>query len=176
MDQLAIPANKAKSDVAQPSYASTAISDPKPTAATQTSTDSSVLSKPHVKHPSTTNNDRKFNSIIYGIKECGSGVFRHQRLKQALDAASAIINKIDSEISSLSIRDSMRLGKYVKQRDRPLLVQLTRSADVATVLSKRSRSADTPNISIKPDLNKQERPRPFWKGGRQFRVGCPGRQ
>ena len=70
-----------------------------------------------------------------------------------------VIVKLNSEISSQSIRDCLRLGKYKQSAShpRPLLLKLNRSLDVTTILSNRDKAPQ--GIAIKPDLTLQERQR-----------------
>ena len=101
--------------------------------------------------------DRKFNVVVYGIKESPTGTQRSSRTKSDIDSCVNILNKANGDISDLSIRDCLRLGKFNSSRTkpRPLLVKLSRAFDVATVLSNRSKIPE--GIQIKPDMNKEEK-------------------
>lgn len=109
------------------------------------------------RQPAPQHTDRRFNLVIFGIEECPSKTPRHVRLQQDLDSAADILNSIAPQITSQSVRDSRRLGKYSDQRSRALLVQLTRATDVFSVLANRHKLSDSPGITIKADLTKKER-------------------
>jgi len=68
--------------------------------------------------------DRKFNVVIYGIKECGKGTPRQERLNHDLDKVTSIVTEGENSINPLSICDLLRLGKYSEQskQPRPILV------------------------------------------------------
>ena len=102
--------------------------------------------------------ERKFNLVVYGIQECPYGTNWSNRVSNDLDRVSCAILKVDSSINPQSFRDCYRLGKYTRnsKRPRPILAILNRSADVTSVLSKRS-SLKGDSIVIKPDLSPLER-------------------
>ena len=109
------------------------------------------------KVPDKSQEDRKFNVVIYGVKECTKGTPRHERLNHDLDKVTSIVTEGDNSISPLSIRDLLRLGKYREEssKPRPILVKLNRTIDVSLLLSKaKSLQKD---IRIKPDLTREER-------------------
>ena len=56
--------------------------------------------------------ERKFNVIIYGIKECKKGTPRHVRTSNDMKSVSEIIQGICPDIPRQAIRDSVRLGRY----------------------------------------------------------------
>ena len=101
--------------------------------------------------------DSKFNIVIFGIPEKSGVTSRTMRSTHDLEAATEIVSGLDSSISSNSIRDSFRLGKFSKskQRPRPLLVKFLHSQDVNSVLSKRRRLNGS--IKIKLDVSLKER-------------------
>ena len=103
--------------------------------------------------------DRKFNIVLFGIKENPPETSRSDRIKSDMKCCLDVIVKLNSEISSQSIRDCLRLGKYKQSasRPRPLLLKLNRSLDVTTILSNRDKAPQ--GIAIKPDLTLQERQR-----------------
>ena len=69
---------------------------------------------------------------------------------------TSIFTNLVSSITSQSIRDCSRLGKYNEQRrPRPILVHLNQANDVAILLSKRS-SLSNP-IVLKPFPSPEER-------------------
>ena len=101
--------------------------------------------------------DRKFNLVIYGIKENPKGTQRRARTKLDIEACVQVLKQADDDISVQSVRDCIRLGKFNPSgtRPRPLLVKLTRIFDVDTVLYNRSNISD--GIMVKPDMNHDER-------------------
>ena len=103
------------------------------------------------------NSERKFNVVVYGIKECNKGTSRQDRVIQDTDNATSIIAKTDDHFTAQSIRDCLRLGKYTESRNRPTLIKLTRAQDVTNILANRKKLAACPGISIKPDMNARER-------------------
>ncbi len=100
--------------------------------------------------------DRKFNIVVYGIKECVTGQNRHSRLIQDSNEVASTISSIDSNISESSIRDCTRLGKFSSDRCRPILAKLSRSCEVSSILSQRGKLKGS-GLSIKADLNKEDR-------------------
>ena len=56
--------------------------------------------------------DRKYNIVVYGIKECPGGTSRSEHSKH--NEALAIFSKLDNDIQPLSIRDCLQFGKYNK--------------------------------------------------------------
>ena len=101
--------------------------------------------------------DRKFNLVIFGIKESPKGTKRHVRSADDIKAASSILSSVNPEISEFSIRDCYRLGKYSEDRHRPVLATMNRVNDVSSVLANRRQLSSLPNISIKPDMSPQDR-------------------
>jgi len=101
--------------------------------------------------------DRKFNVVIYGIKENPSGIPRSARTKSDIDSSLHILKEANNDITEHSIRDCLRLGKFSSQRPkpRPLLVKLSRAIDVNTILQNRSKISE--GIQVKADMNKEER-------------------
>lgn len=55
------------------------------------------------------------------------------------------------------MRDCFRLGKFQPDRHRGILVKLSSVRDVSMILANRTKLSDKPNISIKPDMSKDER-------------------
>jgi len=101
--------------------------------------------------------DRKFNIVIYGIKECSKGTPRNERLSHDLDQVTSVVTAGENSINPLSIRDILRLGKFHEQaaKPRPILVKLNRTIDVSLLLSKaKSLPKD---LRIKPDMTQEER-------------------
>ena len=103
--------------------------------------------------------ERKFNVIIYGIKECKKGTPRHVRMNHDMKSVSEIIQSICPDITCQAIRDSVRLGRYTEGRNRPLLAKLNRSCDVLSILASRQKlvQSETPGVFIKPHQSPHER-------------------
>ena len=117
----------------------------------------SIPPKPSLQH---TRTDRKFNLVVYGVREQPKGTQRHIRSRQDEEIITLILSSIHSSISEYSVRDCFRLGKYSENRCRPVLTTLSRSNDVISVLANRrhlSHSSQYPHISIKPDLTPEAR-------------------
>ena len=147
------------SDITQSERASNAVT-PSMTTPTVSRSYSNVVQSnapniPPTKPPSTS--ERKFNIVIYGIKECTKGTRRHTRITKDLEAVIQVIQPLDPKISKQSIRDCSRLGKYNQGRNRPILVKLTCAHESASILGNRRKLADKPGISIKPDMTKEQR-------------------
>lgn len=99
---------------------------------------------------------RKFNVVLSGLPECPPGTKKPDRNYADLKSATGILTEVDSSIQPLSIRDTVRLGKFNPTgRPRPMLVTLNRSTDVTSILSKRSQVK--PPYVIKPDLSREAR-------------------
>jgi hypothetical protein len=101
--------------------------------------------------------DKKFNLVIYGIPENEKGTTRNNRLENDLSKCSSVVRKINPEISTDPIRDTIRLGKYSESRHRPILLRFARAIDVSKILSSRKNLATVPGVSIKPQLSPWER-------------------
>ena len=101
--------------------------------------------------------DRKFNLIIFGLRESKIGTPKHRRNSNDHTDVCDILSSVDPNVTSNSIRDCFRLGKFNPDRNRPVLVKMIRSHEVASVLSNRKKLATTPGISIKPDLSPEDR-------------------
>ena len=101
--------------------------------------------------------DRKFNVVIYGIKENPSGTPRSARTKSDIDSCVHILKQANDDITEQSIRDCLRLGKFgpPRTKPRPLLVKLSRAFDVNIILHNRSKISE--GIQVKADMNKEER-------------------
>lgn len=111
----------------------------------------------HPKLPNGTNPNRKFNIIIFGIKESPKGTPKLTRSDNDVEAVSDILSSMHQSITEYSVRDCYRLGRYSEDRRRPVLVTMTRSQDVALVLANRKKLAQRPEISVKPDLSREAR-------------------
>jgi len=102
--------------------------------------------------------DRKFNIVMYGIKECPKGTPKHARMASDMKSVCTTVQSIYPELSEHSICDSTRLGKYSSEhtRDRPILVKFSRSCDVSNILINRRKLVNSA-VSIKPFMTKSER-------------------
>ncbi len=105
------------------------------------------------------NPDRKFNIVVYGIKESPDGTSRRNRMSHDNQEVLDILETVDSAITVQSIRDCFRMGKYSegKKRPRPILVKMSRSSEVQSILTNRRNLAEKQSISIKADMSFKER-------------------
>jgi len=97
--------------------------------------------------------DCKYNLVIKGIKESPGGSAKPDCKKYDFNEALSILSKLDGDIHPMSVRDCFRLGKFRENSHypRPVLVKLTRSLDVYSILSQRSKIPE--GIIIKPDVS-----------------------
>ena len=102
---------------------------------------------------------RKFNVLMFGITENDKGTPRHIRNQNDLSSVSEVLSNLDPLVSVSSVSDCFRLGKFNDDKTRPILIKLTRSADVVSVLSNRHKLSSFPGIRLKPDLSPEERKR-----------------
>ena len=90
-------------------------------AATKTTQDSTSRPTPsssaRLASTISTDDSRKYNVLLFGLKECTKGTNRSDRTKQELDQ----ITNIFSIEKNVGPRDSFRLGKYDKKSSRPRL-------------------------------------------------------
>ena len=107
--------------------------------------------------PKSNSTERNFNIVVYGIIESPAGTFKSNRVKSDLEKLLPAISKADSTITSKSIKDFHRLGRYKEKQDRPrpILVKFLSTLDANAILSNRS-NVSSP-IIIKPDMTKEER-------------------
>ena len=92
--------------------------------------------------------------MIRGIKECPHGTSLRDRAISDDASALTTLSKIMPSLTTMSLRDCRRLGKYSEKSllPRPLLVTLNKASEVADILAKRNSLANE-NIYIKPDLS-----------------------
>ena len=65
--------------------------------------------------------EKKLNIVLYGVDECAPGMSRSARQESDLSTVAAVFSSLDSSISSQSIRDCLRLGKFSSEsRPRPI--------------------------------------------------------
>ena len=106
------------------------------------------------KQNTTLADDRKYNIVVYGIKECSKGTNRFTRIKLEFEEVTKILGSVEKSIGPQSIRDSFRLGKYNESSERPRPT-LDRSYDVSNILSAKQNLPK--GLTIKPDLSPAER-------------------
>ena len=101
--------------------------------------------------------DRRYNVVLFGIDEPSAEILRSDRQKHDLEKLLSIMSSIDASITSASIKDFYRLGKFKQDntRPRPLLVKFLRAFEATLVLS--NKKSLTSGVSIKPDLTLEER-------------------
>ena len=76
------------------------------------------------------------SSILFCL-ECPKGTKKLERDYADLKSATSVLTEVDSSIQPLSIRDTVKLGKFNPTGcPRSMLVTLNRSTDVASILSK----------------------------------------
>jgi len=98
--------------------------------------------------------DRSYNVVIYGVEECPTNTARS---KLEVEKVLPVLTSIEQSISSTSISDIHRLGKYNPNgiRPRPLLIKFLRTVDANSILSNRGK-VKRPFI-IKADMTPEER-------------------
>lgn len=123
----------------------------------QTESVSKVPASTTIPNP-TQDYERKYNVVVYGVAENPKGTPWASRASRDLNSVSSVISNIESSITTHSIRDCYRLGKYSEsnKRPRPVLIKLHRSHDASIILSKRG-SLKGSSITIKPDMSPAER-------------------
>ena len=122
-------------------------SQPKPASVTLTN-----------KPPSTASyEDKKFNVVMYGIKESPPKTSKSDRLENDLQSITNEFAKVDLSIQASSVKDCFRLGKYKSDtsRPRPILIKFLRSTEATMALTKIA-SFQAP-VRIKPDMTPEER-------------------
>ena len=103
--------------------------------------------------PKDLNPDRRFNVVVYGIKESPPNTSRYNRSQNDLKE----LNEALPDIDLASIKDFFRLGKFKtgQIRPRPILLKFLRVLDVTSLLSDRGKF--NPPIVVKPDVTPKER-------------------
>ena len=111
------------------------------------------------KRPSEPLPNRKFNILLYGIKEFAMGTPRHVRFANDAKVVTSVLKTVLPSISELSVRDCYWLGKYSSDRHRPILAVMSRSHDAFSILAqaKQLSNSEYSNVSIKPDLPPEAR-------------------
>jgi len=87
---------------------------------------------------------RKFNVALFGLAECPKGTKKIEHDHSDLNNATTILIEVYSSVQSSFIRDTVRLEKFNPEGcPRPVLITLSRSLDVASILSKKGSSKIT---------------------------------
>ena len=94
------------------------------------------------------NPERKFNIVIYGLKESPKGTPKYNRICNDVKSVSESINSLCPELTEQSVCDCVRLGKYSIERSRPVLVKLARSCDASNILANRHKLSQFPSMSV----------------------------
>ena len=101
--------------------------------------------------------DRSCNLVVSGVPECPQGTHRTARALQDQDSIVSALSPLCSSFSAHSIRDMFRLGKYNRERSRPILVKLHRPLDVSVILSNKRMLVNSLSISVRPDLSSSDK-------------------
>ena len=101
--------------------------------------------------------DKKFNVVVYGLKESPANTSKHDRTKHDLDCLMKVFSDLKLSITPESMKDFHRLGKYDQNNThpRPILVKFLRAFEATLVLS--CKSSLSSGIAIKPDMSAEER-------------------
>ena len=81
--------------------------------------------------------------------------------KHDLDNVVDVLHTVDTEFQKQNVRDCLRLGKFKENASRPrsILIKFSCSIDAMSILSNRN---SLPNgITLKPDMNREEREADF---------------
>uniref|UniRef100_A0A1X7U142 Zinc finger PHD-type domain-containing protein n=1 Tax=Amphimedon queenslandica TaxID=400682 RepID=A0A1X7U142_AMPQE len=104
---------------------------------------------------------RKFNLVLHGIPENPHGTSLRVRQRQDHDKVASVLGDSVPSLSSVSVRDCLRLGKYDRHSTKPrsLLVKFNSSKDVQSILSERTNihTSDGSPVYVKRDLPLKER-------------------
>ena len=94
--------------------------------------------------------DRKSNLVVFGMKECESGVNRGVHIITDTENVVQVFNEVNPKIHSSDIKDCFRLGKYKPDKVRPLLIKFHQKWKPDYILSRRSSLSS--KVYIQPDL------------------------
>lgn len=84
----------------------------------------------------------------------------YMREAQDLESVVNVIKVMDNSLDEQSVRDCFRLGKYSKEKQRPILVKFACARNVTSILSNRRNLAGSEKykkIYLKRDMTKLER-------------------
>ncbi len=98
----------------------------------------------------------KYSVVVYGIKECPKGSSRLTRSTNDVKEVTEIFQIVNPDLPNHSICDCTRLGKYNTEKNRPILVKLSRSHEAMSILDNRKKLNNCPGVSIKPLLTKEQ--------------------
>ena len=107
--------------------------------------------------------DRKLNLVFLGLPMSPTGTNYHNRVQNDYKAFLSVLSNgpLKERLSSVSLRDYIRLGKYnrLNERSRPILVKFNCIKDVSSILSNCAHLATSSGsrVVIKHDLSKEER-------------------
>ena len=120
-------------------------------------TNKQVTDKPIVPPKPPPITDRKYNVVLYGINESPADTPRSDQFKHDQDNMLTVLSDIDPSLTSASVKDFFRLGKYKRAatHPRPILVKFLRAFEASLVLSNKG-SLSSSTISIKPDMTRVE--------------------
>ena len=85
----------------------------------------------------------------------------HTHMSTEESKVATILSRIVPSVTVQLVRECFRLGKYHKDRCRPILVKLSHVVEVNSILAGRSKLAGMPGISLKPDVSPAERAIPL---------------
>lgn len=150
-DETASSIKASKNGATDSSYAAaTAKSIPAVNSTTSGNSTTSRLSKHSLE------SDRRSNVILLGIPECETGSSRLDRYNSDLNEVISTLSSVVNSINHYSIKDCLRLGKFVPDsRPRPVLVKMNSAGDVRNLLAK-SGALQYP-LRLKPDLSPEDR-------------------
>ena len=102
--------------------------------------------------------DKRYNAVLHGIDESPTHTPRSDHQKHDLDKLLNILSSIDTSLTTASIQDFHRLGKYkpTNTRPHPVLVKFLRTFEASLVLSKKDSLTSSSQISIKCDMSFEE--------------------
>jgi len=63
--------------------------------------------------------DKKFNVIVYGVKECPKGTPKHAQSESDLKSVVSVLSKVDNSVKSQSIKDVYHLGRLILTLNTP---------------------------------------------------------
>ena len=107
--------------------------------------------------------DHKLNLVFLGLPESPTGTNYHSRVQNDHKAILSVLSNgpLKQRLSSVSIPDYIRLGKYnrLNEHPRPILVKFNCIKDVSSILSNCAHLATSSGsrVVIKRDLSKEER-------------------
>ena len=101
--------------------------------------------------PRDLNPERRFNVVVYGIRESTPNTSRYNRSQNNLEELSEALPGTNLKISS-DLANSRQLGQTCS---RPILLKFLRVLDVNSLLSDQGKF--NPPVVVKPDMTAEER-------------------